>query len=150
MESRCRQLKRIKERFFFIGAWTWTKNYIWIKEPIRLQIRQDKKLRQIGDTLFDTWSNSARMSHGNDLDPRSLTMEYMWGIPKNALCNRAKLWYAEFRSYRQQAEGSGRSMNHKKDSNTKQVYKFNTLRNPIIMKQKFVKDDPLQKPISGP
>lgn len=62
------------------------------------------------DTLFDTWSNNARMSHGNDLDPRSLTIEYIWGIPKKALCNLAKLWYAEFRSYHQQVEGKWKVM----------------------------------------
>jgi len=26
-------------------------------------------------------------------------MENMWGIPKNPLCSRAKLWWAEFKSY---------------------------------------------------
>ncbi len=26
-------------------------------------------------------------------------MENMWGIPKKPLCNRAKLWWAEFKSY---------------------------------------------------
>ena len=49
-------------------------------------------------TLFDIWSSSARISHGNDLDPRSLTTEIMCGIPKNPLCKRAKLWCAEFKS----------------------------------------------------
>lgn len=100
-----------KKYFFIIEAGTWTKNKnVLVK--LHLQIWQDNGLKQIRDTLFDTWSNSARISHGNDLDPRSLTMEYMWGIPKNALCNRAKLWYAEFRSYR------WKSMNQKWDSST--------------------------------
>ena len=58
-----------------------------------------KKIITAWQTLFDIWSRSARISQGNDLDPSSLIMENMWGIPKNPQCNRAKLWWAEFKSY---------------------------------------------------